>query len=152
MPAFEYLCNKCEVEFEELLVQQDEIRLYTEWHPCPSCKGRAKRIKVSPINFAFKAPGGQTQGSGVHGQSGVHDLDYPNVDKAVGRSASKKWEYYNARKATRDKARRELGQNAVKQVDDVITAVDPQTAKLREQGLRTLRKAKIQNPRPKPGA
>jgi hypothetical protein len=28
----------------------------------------------------------------VHGNSGVHDLDYPSLDKAVGRSSAKKWE------------------------------------------------------------
>jgi putative FmdB family regulatory protein len=150
MPAYEYFCKKCEIEFEELLVQQDEIHKYSEWHPCPGCHDRANRI-ISSTNFTFKIPGGQTQGSGVHGQSGVHDLDYPTVDKAVGRSASKKWEYYNARKAARDKVRRELGTNAVKQIDDTITAVDSKTAKLREQGLKTLRKAKVQNQRPKPG-
>lgn len=149
MPTYEYRCDACEVEFEELLVQQDEIREYFEWHPCPECHGRAERMKVSAVNFSFAAPGGQTQGSGVHGQSGVHDLDYPAVDKAVGRSAAKKWEHYDARKAARDKARRELGTNAVKQVDDVVMPVDKTSMEIRERGLRTLRKAKDQNPRPK---
>jgi putative FmdB family regulatory protein len=149
IPTFEYRCDACEVEFEELLIQQDEVREYTEWHPCPECKGRAERVKVSAVNFNFKAPAGRTQGSGVHGQSGVHDLDYPMVDKAVGRSAAKKWQYYGERKEARDKARRELQTNAVKQVDGTVTAADPQTLKFREQGLTTLRKAKDQNPKPK---
>jgi len=149
MPTFEYRCEACEVEFEELLIQQDEVREYREWHPCPSCKGRAERQKVSAVNFAFKAPGGQTQGSGVHGQSGVHDLDYPQVDKAVGRSADVKWKHYGERKAARDKARRELGTNAVKQVDNIVMAADQSTLSTREQGLKTLRKAKDQNPPPK---
>jgi len=146
MPNYIYKCNACEVEFEELLINLDDIKKYSEHHPCPECRRRSKRVKVNPVSFSFKAPGGQTQGSGVHGQSGVHDLDYPNVDKAVGRSSSKKWEYYNERKSVRDKARRELGTNAVRQVDNVITALGSETGKFREQGLKTLQKAKSQNP------
>ena len=147
IPTFEYNCSSCEVEFEEFLIQLEEVKKYSKWHPCPQCRGRAARIKVSAVNFSFTAPAGQTQGSGVHGQSGVHDLDYPSVDKAVGRSSTKKWEYYNARKAARDKARRELGVNAIKQIDNVVIPLDKQSSKIRDQGLGTLLKAKSQNPK-----
>ena len=149
MPTFEYVCSACEVEFEEFLTQQEEIKNYTEWHPCPECHGRAERMKVSMVNFAFKAPVGQTQGSGVHGQSGVHDLDYPAVDKAVGRSSAAKWQRYGERKTARDKARKELGTNAVKQIDNIVMAADSGTLAVREQGIKTLNKAIKQNPPPK---
>lgn len=149
MPIFGYTCKSCEVEFEECLIQSEDVGKYSKWHPCPQCRGRAARMKVSAVNFSFTAPAGRTQGSGVHGQSGVHDLDYPSVDKAVGRSSTKKWEYYNARKSARDKARRELGVNAIKQVDDVVIPLDKQSSKIRDQGLGTLLKAKIQNPKKK---
>ena len=151
MPIFIYECRTCEVEFEEFIVHQEDTKKYSEHHPCPECKRRAKRIKVNSVSFSFKAPNGQTQGSGVHGQSGVHDLDYPSLDKAIGRSSTKKWEYYYDRKKARDKARRELGTNAVKQVDGVVTALDSQTADFREKGLKTLRKAKDQNSKMKSG-
>ena len=104
-------------------------------------------MKVSAVNFSFKAPAGQTSGSGVHGQSGVHDLDYPAVDKAVGRSAAKKWQYYGERKSARDKVRKDLGTNAITQIDNTIMAAEPATLAVREQGLKTLRKAKDQNPK-----
>lgn len=137
MPTFEYTCKVCESEFEEHLVLQDEIRDYKDWFPCPGCGGRAERLLMSVTNFNFKAPVGQTAGSGVHGQSGVHDLDYPKVDVAVGRSASKKWERYGERKKARDKVRRESGNNSITQIGDKIVPLAPSAAVVRDGGMGT---------------
>jgi len=113
MPTFEYSCSKCEILFEELLLKISEIEEYKDWHPCPQCGDPADREKVSLTNFSFKAPGGPTQGSGVHGQSGVHDLDYPKLDKAVGRSSSVRWTNFDKKKKERDRIRKEAGTNAL---------------------------------------
>ena len=138
MPTFEYSCDSCEILFEELLLQRNEIESYREWHPCPQCGGRAGREKVSLTNFNFAAPAGQTAGSGVHGQSGVHDLDYPKLDKAVGRSATTRWQGYDARKAERDKVRKEAGTNLITTTPDgKPIASDSTTTQLREKALKT---------------
>lgn len=90
MPTFEYSCHDCNVAFEELHILRDDIENYKDNYPCPSCGKNAERNRVSAFGFKFS---GETRGtSGVHGNSGVHDLDYPKLDKAVGRSADKKWE------------------------------------------------------------
>ena len=130
------------IEFEELLTQSDEVKQYSESYPCPECGEMAPRIKVSAVSFAFKAPAGQTAGSGVHGQSGVHDLDYPTVDKAVGRSASKRWGAFNARKAERDRIRKESGTNSVTRVGDTVAPLPSNAATIREKAMTTFNKAK----------
>lgn len=147
MPTFEYSCPTCEILFEELLLQRDEIEKYREWHPCPQCGERGDREAVSIMNFAFKAPSGQTQGSGVHGQSGVHDLDYPKLDKAIGRSASVKWQQYGQRKADRDKVRKEAGTNSLTTTPDgKPIPADQTTTYLRDKALRTFSKRPDKKP------
>lgn len=142
MPTFEYSCDGCEIEFEEHLTQTDEVKLYSEAHPCPECKEMSSRIKVSAVSFTFKAPSGQTAGSGVHGQSGVHDLDYPSVDKAVGRSSGKRWNSFNERKAKRDQVRKESGTNSVSRVGDAVVPLDPGAASVRERAMNTFNHVK----------
>jgi putative FmdB family regulatory protein len=136
MPLFEYRCNACDVDFEELLLQSDDIRQYSQMHPCPQCRELSPRI-ASAVNFAFKAPPRQSAGSGVHGQSGVHDLDYPSVDKAVGRSASKRWDAANKRKAERDKVRKEAGTNAISVAGGQAAPISAEASKLRSMALST---------------
>jgi hypothetical protein len=58
---------------------------------------------LSKFGFSF------AQGTGATANSGVHDHDYPSADKAVGRSASERWQYLDARDAVKKQAR-ELGQ------------------------------------------
>lgn len=142
MPTFEFTCDDCNVEFDELFILQNEISQFSHFFPCPTCGKDARRAGVSLINFSFKAPAGQTQGSGVHGQSGVHDLDYPKVDQAVGRSADKKWEHLNDRKKKRDKVRREVGANPVTQVGNTVVRASEGTLQTREQALTTFSKTK----------
>lgn len=111
MPTYEYQCAKCEIEFEELLLKRDEIEQYSKSHPCPSCKANAPRNYATKFGFAFK---GSVQGtSGVHGNSGVHDLDYPTLDKAVARSSEKRWDIIRERQESINRVRRESNQNAV---------------------------------------
>lgn len=149
MPTFEYTCEECGVLFEELLLQKDDIERYREQHPCPECGRMAPREKVSLVSFNFKAPSGQTQGSGVHGQSGVHDLDYPTLDKAIGRSSSVKWKHYNERKAERDKVRKEAGTNVMStSPDGQSVPSDAATVQLRDQAYKTFSKRPDKKPVP----
>jgi len=69
-------------------------------------------------------------------------LDYPKLDKAVGRSSDKKWGVYNKRKEVRDKIRKEAGTNAVTQIGDKIVPLDAGTGVLREGGIRTYKKVR----------
>lgn len=140
MPTFEYFCDDCEVEFEELILQRAEVEQYFDHHPCPNCKQRAERIRVSSFSFKFAGGVNQGAGSGVHGNSGVHDLDYPVIDKAVGRSAETKWDAYNQRKEARDKVRRETGTNAVSQSGNTIAPADASTIRDREKALNLFNK------------
>lgn len=140
MPTFEYFCEDCEVEFEELLLKKDEVQEYFDHHPCPNCKGRAERIRVAAFSFKFAGGVNKGAGTGVHGNSGVHDLDYPVIDKAVGRSAETKWEAYNERKEARDKVRREAGTNAISQSGDSIAPADRGTIETREKALKLFNK------------
>ncbi len=152
MPTFEYICNACECLFEEVLILRDEIAQFSDWYPCPYCKGRAEREKVSITNFNFKAPEGQTQGSGVHGQSGVHDLDYPKLDKAIGRSSDTKWAGYDVRKKDRDAYRRRVGTNSIIETPSGSRLpADESTMTLRERALIKVKEVKILSEAGRPG-
>ncbi len=151
MPTFEYACEGCNTVFEELFLQKEEIKQYSAQHPCKNCGAVAKRIP-SATNFTFKAPSGQTQGTGVHGQSGVHDLDYPSLDKAIGRSANHKWKEYRGRKAARDAVRRQAGTNSVTVDGEKVTPTDPSKMEVRQKAFNIMSKAKSQNPTDKPKA
>jgi putative FmdB family regulatory protein len=143
LPNYEYGCKECNIIFEELLMSREEVAKYAKEHPCPECRRPAPRV-ISRANFQFKvvAEGDPTR----RGNSGVHDLDYPVLDKAVGRSANRKWKEYNARKEARDRARRELGTNAVSQgPDGRVSATDGKTLDARTMGIRTWQKALDQN-------
>lgn len=133
MPTFEYRCEPCNAEFEEVLIQQAEIKEYEKWHPCPGCGGRAERLGISITNFTFK---GEVRGeSGVHGQSGVHDLDYPVLDKAIGRSSAKRWERIRGEQAERDKVRKETGAVSLAKIGGQILPANAESVKVREMGL-----------------
>jgi len=132
LPTFEYICEACEIVFEEVLIDPDEARQYLNAHPCRQCDAIARRVP-SVTNFQFK---------GTPGQSGSHDLDYPTLDKAVGRSAHQKWQEFNKDKEKRDKVRHEAGQHAVTQVGDQIVPTSPDKLKVREYAIRTFNAAK----------
>jgi len=137
VPIFEYKCEPCNVEFEEALTNSDEIKEFESWFPCPSCGGKASRLGVSVTNFTFK--GGVRGETGVHGQSGVHDLDYPVLDKAIGRSSAKRWERIRREQAQRDKVRKETGAVALSKVPgkeaNTFLPANTEGVKVREMGL-----------------
>jgi putative FmdB family regulatory protein len=111
MPVYEYKCEPCAIEFEEMLLHREEIASYADWHPCPSCGQRSERNRVAMFGFSFK---GDVRGtSGVHGNSGVHDLDYPTLDKAVARSADKRWQKFSSQQSEMVRLRRESGNHAI---------------------------------------
>lgn len=140
MPIFEYRCEVCPVDFEETLVLTSEVKQYSEAHPCPVCSQMAARLKVN--TFAFKFAGGVTGTSGVHGNSGVHDLDYPNLDKCVGRSAEKKWEGIHERQAEINKVRKESGSNAITVGSDgVPKPMDKKVGEIRQKAIDAFKKS-----------
>ena len=52
MPIYEYLCDKCEREFEvEQRITEDPIR------SCPSCRSRKVRRLISQTSFVLKGGG-----------------------------------------------------------------------------------------------
>lgn len=128
--------------FEELL-NSTESKEYFSAHPCPECGESAPRV-MSAANFNFK---GVAEGDPTRkGNSGVHDLDYPTLDKAIGRSANRKWKEYHKEKAARDNARKALGTNTITERDGHAAPVESGVMGLRRQGIKTLRKAIKQNP------
>jgi len=106
MPIYEYYCEKCNYLFEQLL-NSSEKEEYKDGYPCPQCGKIATKL-ISKSNFVFK--------SDTPGNSGVHDLDYPSVDKAVGRSANRKWKEIHKQQEARDKVRKETGKQALSTV------------------------------------
>ena len=137
MPIREYKCEPCNAEFEEVLTSSEDIKEFETWYPCPGCGGRAERLGVSVTNFTFK--GGVRGESGVHGQSGVHDLDYPVLDKAIGRSSAKRWERIRREQAQRDQVRKETGSVALSKVPgkeaNTFVPTDTEGVKVRQMGL-----------------
>lgn len=99
-----------------------------------------KRIP-SATNFAFKGPAGSDPTSG-RSSSGSHDLDYPSLDKAIGRSANRRWKDYTPKKEARDKVRRETGSVAIMDTKDGPKAADEVTLKGRSAGLQMFKAAK----------
>ena len=137
MPIFEFFCESCNAEFEETLINSEEIKKYKDAHPCPGCRKLAPRAGVSITNFSFK--GGVRGESGVHGQSGVHDLDYPTLDKAIARSSEKRWTRINSEQAERDKIRRETGSIAISKEPgkqkNVFRPASTEALRTREMGM-----------------
>ena len=56
MPMYEFTCQKCESDFEELVFSSDEEV------ECPSCKSTSVQRKIS--TFAFKSSGRFVAASG----------------------------------------------------------------------------------------
>jgi hypothetical protein len=122
------------------LTLPEEVKQYSNGHPCPNCGEMAERVRISNFSFSFK--GGVRGTSGVHGQSGSHDLDYPTLDKAVGRSAEAKYAEYTRRKEIRDKLRQETGINSISQDGNICVPADPRVMQHREKALTLFNKIK----------
>ena len=105
MPRYVFECQteECNTRFEKMLKMGD-------WptYPCPSCKEVAPRcLQGEGISFGFQVEPAK------EGNSGVHKEDYPTADQAVGRSASRRWESYQARKKVKDGVRQQGGTHAL---------------------------------------
>lgn len=139
MPIFGYNCLACSVEFEELLVMSEDVKQYRDQHPCPSCGEMAPRIGVSQFSFAFK---GAVKGtSGIHGNSGVHDWDYPTLDKAVARSSEAKWSANRERQAMINKVRKENNTHAVSMDNNGnLRPTDSSVLEVRQKAIPLLKK------------
>lgn len=133
MPVFEYFCDNCNEEFEELFFSKEDVNKFMKECPCTTCGNPAKRFP-STINHTFKETPGRTSGS--------HDLDYPVLDKAVGRSAARKWEKYNKRKEARDKFRKQTGSTALTVSGNKIVPTSPDKLALREKAINTFNKVR----------
>lgn len=117
MPTFEYECKDCGIIFEELFISGDEVREFSKQHPCPNDPSHICPRVMSVTNFNFKGmaygdPRNRNPAT-TRGSSGSHDLDYPSLDKAIGRSANRKWQSFIERKNQRDAARKEFGTSAI---------------------------------------
>ncbi|MDL2315766.1 zinc ribbon domain-containing protein [Desulfovibrio sp. OttesenSCG-928-A18] len=53
MPIYEYRCEDCQQVFEEWCRRVEDAKVQ---HPCPICKGQAKRL-ISNTSFALKGGG-----------------------------------------------------------------------------------------------
>lgn len=106
---------------------------YNENYECPQCGDAADRIP-SAASFTFKG--------GTPGNSGVHDMDYPSADKAVGRSASKKWEIIHKKQEDRAKIRKEAGTNSLMYKGDDVVAAPKRQMAVRENALKTAKQAR----------
>ena len=143
MPCFEYICESCDILFERLLLKREDVKEFQKQHPCPDCGESAPKC-MSAANFRFS---GVSEGDPTkRGNSGFHDLDYPTLDKAIGRSAKRKWKEYDTEKKHRDQRREELQANAISSdpVDNIVTKLDDGVAVDRSKGLTTLSKARKQ--------
>jgi putative FmdB family regulatory protein len=101
MPKYEYECVVCNIRFERSLKVGDHPT-----HECPECHDPAPLV-LSQFGFTF-AEGGKSPAN-----SGVHDQDYPTADKAVGRSAKKRWEYLDSRNKVKKEVREKGGSPAL---------------------------------------
>ena len=97
MPVFRYECKKCGVTFNKLVASATN----SQATGCTACGAIANKI-VTASNFAFHSDRPQ-------GETGVHDIDYPVIDKAVGRSAETRWTDFKDRRDFEDGARKQYG-------------------------------------------
>jgi len=141
VPTYEYSCDACEATFEELHLSRSEAEKHSKEYPCPGCGVPAPRVP-SASNFQFAGKAGSDPTSG-RSSSGSHDLDYPSLDKAVGRSANRRWKAYEPRKEARDAVRKETKSVAISDTrDGGFVPTDQATLKAREAGLKMFKKAR----------
>lgn len=102
MPQYTFECQTCDLRFTRTLKMENHTT-----HACPNCQDAAPRVLEG---FAFQFD--QTPGA-APGNSGVHDLDYPTADKAVGRSADERWALLSERDKVKAEARKQGGTHAL---------------------------------------
>lgn len=107
MPKYIFECQ-CGLRFDRTL----KMGLHPT-HGCPSCREEAPRI-FSGVDFGFAFA---ANANAVSPNTGVHDLDHPSADKAVGRSADNRWQTYHNRASIKDKVRKVAGVQQLARVD-----------------------------------
>ena len=91
---------------------------------------------MSVTNFQFKS-------TRPPGQTGSFDQDNPSLDKAVGRSADKKWTKINQDRDIKAKIRRESGTNSLTKISEGnYQPVSNKAMKVRNLALNQLKKVK----------
>ena len=101
MPRYVFECQDCNVRFERTLAMALHIT-----HPCPKCGDEAPQIIEG---FAF----GFTPSQTATANTGVHKLDYPTADQAVGSDADRRWGEIHEREKVKAEARRQGGTEAL---------------------------------------
>jgi len=77
MPVYEYLCEKCEHEFErEQRITDNPVKT------CPSCKARRVKKLISQTSFVLKGGGWYADGYGNANDAGGKDADASSSDEA----------------------------------------------------------------------
>lgn len=133
MPTFEYKCIECNLEFEELHITREDTKKHEQEYDCPSCGSIAVRIaSLTNFNFKVKTPG----------NSGVHDIDFPSADKAVGRSADKKWEKIHKEQDERNKVRKKYKTDAIRKVGNDYVPMSKNQLNVREQAIKKVKEVK----------
>lgn len=102
MPQYTFECQTCALRFTRTLKMDNYAT-----QPCPNCTDAAPLV-VEGFAFKFEATPGASPGN-----SGVHDLDYPTADKAIGRSADQRWGLIHERDKVKAEARRQGGTHAL---------------------------------------
>jgi len=107
MPKYTFECQ-CGLRFDRVLKMEEHPT-----HGCPACHEEAPRL-LSGVGFGFAFAANVNT---VSPNTGVHDLDYPSADKAVGRSADNRWQTYHDRASVKDKVRKVAGVQQLARVD-----------------------------------
>ncbi len=110
MPQYSFRCPSCTLCFDRTLSMGEHPQ-----HPCPAgCPTAAiRQFKDASFAHAFtEAPNKPLANTGVHAD------DYPTADRAVGRSAEKRWGHFNARAEIKKQAREAGGTHALARRDN----------------------------------
>jgi putative FmdB family regulatory protein len=93
MPIYEYRCEECGVQFEELWKTVSKAK---DVAPCPECGTEAPKI-MSPANHQFA----HTPSGPVPQNTGVSQIDH-SYDRVIGRDAEAKWAKIEERNKVKD--------------------------------------------------
>lgn len=70
MRLFDYFCEKCDKQFEKLLVNMEEIENHLDSYICPDCQGKAKRVITAPARLVIPKADGA-----IYSSNSVPDKD-----------------------------------------------------------------------------